>query len=197
MNARLDNPLTQTDPLLRGVLITSVAIVAIGVLHRTAVPRPSELIPVGPRAFLGQTYSGPGGFCLGPFYLDRFAQPITFTRESRWIDDQLWIIDDATRFESGFAIERRMYGELVGPEHVRVVADDMPGGADLVIEEGGYRVYPYKYSHPVGPVRFNLRCKDEVRELDAGELLWTIRFSWLGIPVGALRGRVRPVERAP
>ena len=32
MNARLDNPLTETDPLLRGVLITSIAIVAIGVL---------------------------------------------------------------------------------------------------------------------------------------------------------------------
>ena len=32
MNARLDNPLTEADPLLRGVLITSVAIVAIGML---------------------------------------------------------------------------------------------------------------------------------------------------------------------
>jgi hypothetical protein len=32
MNARLDNPLTQADPLLRGVLITSLAIAAIGML---------------------------------------------------------------------------------------------------------------------------------------------------------------------
>jgi hypothetical protein len=32
MNARLDNPLTEADPLLRGVLITSIAIVAIGML---------------------------------------------------------------------------------------------------------------------------------------------------------------------
>ena len=32
MNARLDDPLTGTDPLLRGVLIASVAIVAIGTL---------------------------------------------------------------------------------------------------------------------------------------------------------------------
>ena len=32
MNARLDNPLTEADPLLRGVLITSVAITAIGML---------------------------------------------------------------------------------------------------------------------------------------------------------------------
>lgn len=174
---------------------TWVAIVAVGVLHRTASPRPSELIPVGPRAFLGQTYSGPGGFCLGAFYVDRLAQPITFTRRSRWIDDQLWILDDSTRFASGFAIERRMYGELVGPEHVRIVADDMPGGADLVIEEDGYRVFPYKYSYAVGPVRFNLRCRDEVRKFDGGELLWTIRFSWLGIPAGVLRARVQPVEQ--
>jgi hypothetical protein len=32
MNARLDNPLTEADPLLRGVLITSVAIAALGML---------------------------------------------------------------------------------------------------------------------------------------------------------------------
>jgi hypothetical protein len=32
MNARLDDHLTETDPLLRGVLIASVAIVAVGML---------------------------------------------------------------------------------------------------------------------------------------------------------------------
>jgi hypothetical protein len=32
MNARLDNPVTEADPLLRGVLITSIAIVAVGML---------------------------------------------------------------------------------------------------------------------------------------------------------------------
>ena len=172
-----------------------VAIVAIGVLHRTAVARPSELIPVPPRAFWGQTWSGPGGFCLGAFYINRLAQPITFTRRSRWVDDQVWIIDDSTRFANGYSIDRRMFGELLDPQHARVVADDMPGGADLVIEEGGYRVYPYKYSFPLGPVRLTMRCRDEVRKCEGGELEWTIRFSWLGIPAGVLRGRVRPVER--
>jgi hypothetical protein len=171
-----------------------VAIVAIGVLHRSAVARPSELMPVGPRALLGQTWSGPGGFCLGAFYIERFAQPITFTRRSRWIDDQFWIVDDTTEFKSGFAIQRRMFGELIGPERVRIVADDMPGGAEIVVEEGGYRVYPYKYSYPLGPVRFTMRCRDEVRKREGGELEWTIRFSWLGIPAGVLRGYVRPQE---
>ena len=32
MNARLDNPLTEADPLLRGLLITTLAIAAIGIL---------------------------------------------------------------------------------------------------------------------------------------------------------------------
>jgi hypothetical protein len=32
MNARLDNPLTETDPLLRGVLITTLVVAAIGML---------------------------------------------------------------------------------------------------------------------------------------------------------------------
>jgi len=42
MNARLDNLLTGADPLLRGVVITSVAIAVIGMLLlvRASPPRP-------------------------------------------------------------------------------------------------------------------------------------------------------------
>ncbi|MDQ3933999.1 MAG: DUF998 domain-containing protein [Actinomycetota bacterium] len=172
-----------------------VAIVAIGVLHRSAVARASELIPVGPREFFGRAWSGRGGFCLGAFYVARLAQPITFTRESRWIDDEHWIVEDITSFDNGYAIQRRMHAEMLAPDRARVVADDMPGGAELLLEEDGYRVVParYRYAFPVGPVRFTLRCRDEVRVCEGGELLWTIRFSWLGIPAGVLRGRVRPV----
>ena len=173
-----------------------VAIAAIGVLHRTAAGRASDLIPVGPREFFGRAWSGSGGFCLGAFYVERLAQPLTFTRESRWIDDEHWIVDDTTRFDNGFTIERRMHAEMVAPDRARVVADDMPGGAELMLDEDGYRVVPrrYRLAYPVGPVRFTMRCRDEVRACDGGELLWTIRFSWLGIPAGVLRGRVHRVE---
>ena len=173
-----------------------VAIVAIGLLHRTAVPRASDLIPVGPRDFLGRSWSGPARFCPGPIWANWLAQPVTFRRESRWIADELWVMDDTAAFEGGSRIERRMFGQVVAPDRVRVVADDMPGGADLVLEDGGYRVFPYRYAFPLGPVRLTMRCRDEVEACDDGSLLWTIRFSWLGLRMGTLRGRVRRAEGA-
>jgi hypothetical protein len=89
-----------------------------------------------------------------------------------------------------------MHAEMVAPDRARVVADDMPGGAELLLEENGYRVVPrrYRYAFPLGPVRFTMRCRDEVKLCEGGELEWTIRFSWLGIPAGVLRGRVRRVD---
>jgi hypothetical protein len=176
-----------------------VVIVAAGLLHRTAAGRPSELIPIGPREFLGRAWAGPGGFCLGPVYVDGLARRLTFERESRWLDDEHWIVTDTTRFSNGYTVERRMHAELVGADRVRVVADDMPGGAELVLEDRGYRVVPRRYplAFPLGPMRFTLRCRDDVRACEGGELLWTIRFSWLGLPVGIIRGRIRATEVGP
>ena len=105
----------------------------------------------------------------------------------------MWIVEDRVRYDDGEHYVRRMVAELSGPDRVHVTADDMPGGAELRLEEGGYRVSPYRLAMPIGPLRFVLRPRDEVRPRgEDGALDWTIRFSWLGLPVARLRGVVRP-----
>jgi hypothetical protein len=173
-----------------------VAIVAIGVLHSTreARPRRGPVIPIRPRDFFGRAWQGRGELSFWPPVLwGRAARPFDFHREITWESDTVWMVEDRVTYADGERYVRRMIAELAGPDRVRVTADDMPGGAELHLEEGGYRISPYRLTLPIGPLRFVLRPRDEVRPAgDDGALDWTIRFSWLGLPVGKLRGVVRP-----
>ena len=126
----------------------------------------------------------------------RFPLHIDFRREARWLNEEAWVFTDTTTFATGFSIVRPMVCTIEDGTRVRVVADDMPGGAELNLTEGGYRVRPYRFSYPLGPVRFTFTCHDRVRENADGSLDWTIVFRWLGLPMVRLSGTVSPVEEA-
>ena len=176
-----------------------VLIVAAGVLHTLAAGRDrGELVPVRPRDFFGRAWAGRGEVVLEPAFVWRvLPQRLTFRRQSRWLNHDAWVVDDTTTFDNGFTLERRMFCMLDGPNRVRVAADDMPGGAELLLVEDGYRVRPYRLAIPVGPLRFTFTCHDRVREGPDGQLDWTIAFRWLGLPAARLSGRVRAVGDEP
>jgi hypothetical protein len=172
-----------------------VVIVAVGVLH--SLPRRREegvLVPVRPRDFFGRAWEGRGEVTVAPaFVWRRLAQPVHFRREARSLSDESWVFTDTTTFATGFAIVRRMVCVMEGPDRVKVIAEDMPGGAELALTEGGFRVRPYRFTYPVGPIGFTMSCHDRVRDLGDGSLEWTIAFRWHGLPTGQISGRVRPV----
>jgi uncharacterized protein DUF998 len=174
-------------------------IIAVGVLHSTRdKSEPGPLVPVRPRDFFGRGWAGRGEVTASPAFLWRhFPLGIDFRRETRWLSDEAWVVDDTTTFDSGFVLARRMVCVMDGPDRVQVTADDMPGGAELVLSEGGYRVRPYKLHFPIGPIRFTLTCHDRVQEQPDGALDWTIDFRWHGLPAGRLSGLVRAVEKTP
>ena len=107
-------------------------------------------------------------------------------RRSIPVGDDIWKVEDVTEFEDGRSIVRRYYCELVEPTRVHVTGDDMPDGAELRLEEGGYRIAPYRLAVPVGPVRFTLRCRDSATPLPGGGVHGRIEMSWLGLPVARL-----------
>lgn len=176
-----------------------VGFVAVGVLHAArAEPRPGPLIPMRPRDFFGRAWAGRGELTFWPHRLWRRApRPFELRREVEWVSDDVWLATDRVRFDDGEVEEHRMVAQLDGPDRVHVMGDDVPGGADMLLDERGYRMAPYRFAVPVGPVRFALRARDEVRPVgDDGALEWTIHFTWLGLPVARLRGVVRPVGDA-
>jgi hypothetical protein len=178
-----------------------VVLVAIGILHSTrAAPAPGALIPMRPRDFFGRAWAGRGELTFWPYRVwGRAPRRFELRREVDWVSDQVWLVRDTVRFEDGEVEAHDMVARLDGPDRVHVMGDDFPGGTDLLLDPAGYRMTPYRFRVPVGPVRFALRPRDEVRMVgDDGALEWTIHFRWLGLPVARLRGVVRPAgEPAP
>jgi hypothetical protein len=197
----LDRPDLDTAGLSQriglGVVHLWVLIVVVGVLHTTRTePEPAPLTPLRPREFFEGAWRGPGELVPFPyFFWRRFPLRFEARRDFTWFSDEAWLMDDVATFRSGRVEHRRRFFHLVEPDRVHVTADDAPDGMDILLEEGGYRLTPYKFVVPIGPVRFALRCRDEHRLEDDGTLVDTMRLSWHGLPVARITIHARLERR--
>ena len=171
-------------------------LVAGGVLYETrpapALPAPT---PLPPSRLYASSWSGEGHAMVWPPVVGR-RMPVRFQarRATRWLDDETWTFDDEAAFSRGWTQHRRRFCRMVEPGHVHVTSDDLPDGADVWLDEGGYRIAPYTMLLPVGPVRLPVRCRQSGR-MEGDRLVETIRCSFLGLPVGVAELRVTPDER--
>jgi Protein of unknown function (DUF998) len=178
------------------VLHLWVLIVAVGILNATqGEPRPGRLVPLRPRDFFAKTWSGDGELKLRPFFLGRFfAQRFSATRESVWLSDRLFRLEDEAGFGEGRSQRRRTYCEFVADDHVRLTAGDLPDGVDVWLEEGGYRTTPFRMAFPLGPLPVLLRCNDLSRVEADGTFVNTFdaRDVVFGVPLARVTFRMRP-----
>ena len=167
--------------------------VAIGILHVARAPgRPSEPTPLPPREFFGGPWTGEGEAFLRPAFLwRRLALRFDCRRDATWVSDELGWFDDAVTFHGGFTESRRRFCQFVAPDRLRVTSDDLPDGAELTLEEAGYRIWPYRLLVPIGPLHIPLGARDQHR-LDAdGTLVDTLDLRLLGVPVATMIFRMR------
>jgi uncharacterized protein DUF998 len=184
-----------------GVVHVWVLIVGAGILWATrAGPRTSGLIPMRPREFLARSWTGEGELVLRPFLIGRlFAQRVEARRESHWISDQVWRIDDEAYFGDGRFERRQMYCEFVSEDHVRLTADDLVDGADVWLEPEGFRLSEFRMAWPVGPLPLMVRCVDRSYFEPDGTFVNTIDVYTLGprIPVARVTFRMRSSSAGP
>jgi hypothetical protein len=78
---------------------------------------------------------------------------------------------------------------------VRLTAGDLPDGADVWLEEDGYRMTPCRMAFPLGPVPVLIRVHDLSHVEPDGTLVNTFdaRDVVFGLPIARLTFRVRPV----
>jgi hypothetical membrane protein len=194
----VDRPEASTSGLSERIGFGTVhfwaTVVAIGILHTTRKEtEPGALTPMRPRDFLEGVWGGPGTLVPWPyFFWRRFPIRFEATREFTFFSDEAWLMDDIARFPGGRVEHRRRFFHLVEPNRVHVTADDAPDGTDILLEEDGYRLMPYKFVIPVGPTRFACRCRDEHRLTEDGTLVDTMRLSWHGLPVARITIHARP-----
>lgn len=183
------------------VLHLWVLAVGVAVLYATRpAPRVSDLIPMRPRDFLAQTWTGDGELVLWPFALGRlFAQRVEARRETTWIDDRLFRIDDEAHFGGGRFERRTTFCEFVDDDHVRLTADDLLDGADVWLEPDGFRIAEFRMAWPVGPLPLIVRVVDRSYFEPGGTFVNTMDVLSLGprIPLARVTFRMRPLATAP
>jgi hypothetical protein len=174
-----------------------VLIVGCGVLHATRGPAlRSDVIPMRPREFFARSWTGTGELVLRPLVLGRrFRLRGAATRESAFVSDTTWRIDDAVDFGDGHVERRRMFLELVADGHVRVTADDLVDGIEVWLEPDGFRMSDWRMAWPIGPLPLLVRCADRSYFEPDGEFVNVIDVYTPGprIPLARVTFRMRPV----
>jgi hypothetical protein len=175
-----------------------VAIVAVGVLWETRrPPKPVPLTPMRPSEFFGSNWTGEGEVVPWPyFFWRRFPQRVRLRRDRTILSDEAWHFRDRAWGADGALVEERLvYCTLVAPDRVRITADKLLDGTEVQLEEGGYRIVPYRVTVAVGPVHFGLSVRDWATVEDGTLINW-MRVSWYGLPVARVELRARPEPTA-
>jgi hypothetical protein len=174
-----------------------VLIVAVGILWATrAAPKPGRLIPLRPRDFMSGEWSGEGEVVMRPFFIGRrFAGRFRAHRVTRSISETVWLFDDRVDFGDGREMRRRTFLEFGSDGHGRLTAADLPDGADVWFEPGGYRIAPFRMAFPIGPAPVHVEVVDSSHIEPDGTFVncYDARALVTGIPLARTTFRVRPV----
>jgi hypothetical protein len=187
-----------TQRLGMGLIHAWVSFVAIGILWSTRRgPEPPPATPIRPSEFFATSWTGEGELVPWPYFIwRRFPQRLRILREATFLTDEAWYFDDRAWLSDGTLVdERRVFCVLVAPDRVRVTADVLLDGTEILLEEDGYRIMPYRVAIPVGPVHFGVTVRDSATVED-GTLVNRLRVSWFGLPVARVELRARPEPRA-
>jgi hypothetical protein len=71
-------------------------------------------------------------------------------------------------FPAGQVLRRTMYVRTAGPDRLHVTADDMPGGADVLLRQRGFTSTPYVVLVSFAGGDWRSRCFDECRSTSRG-----------------------------
>lgn len=148
--------------------------------------------PLQPREFFRGIWKGEGELIPNP--LLRWLIPrehITFVSKPVWLSENVWIVKERFEFSSGDVMARTMFIEVTGSERLHVTADDMPLGADIILQEKGFYFTSYLiWPHYKGR-RWHLQCIDENLIDDNGTINDTIKMFFRGFPVATMHLVIR------
>jgi hypothetical protein len=146
--------------------------------------------PLDARRFFAGRWRGRGEIVPhGPARLVLARSEVALEGRGEWLGETVWRVHE--RFtvggSRGFRFERRMFMEETAPGRVHATADDVPLGAELELDAGGFRFRRFRTWLPYRGVRFRMGCTSDTRVAVDGTLQAVIRLDWLRLPVATLR----------
>ena len=151
--------------------------------------------PLDARRFFAGRWQGQGELVPhGPARLVLARAPVRLEGRGEWLGETLWRVHERFTLGAGFGFERHMFMEQTGPGRVHATADDMPLGAELELDAGGFRFRRFRSWLAYRGVRFRLGCTSETRVAADGAMHAAISLDLWRVPVATLRLTIR-VER--
>lgn len=154
-----------------------------------------QINPLQTQKFFSGIWRGEGEFllnsCIGWLVP---KERIYFESRPTWLSDTTWKVEETFEFSSGKIIEREMFAELTAPDRVRITADDMPEGAEIILHEKGFRFMPYYILGDFGGRKWRLRCVDDNHLDENGVIHDKIEMFYFGMCVARMNLTVK-VER--
>ena len=142
------------------------------------------ITPLEPKEFFRGIWRGNGELCPHPLLRWALRQEhIDYLGKVVGLAETTWMVEEQFEFSSGNKIARKMFVEMVTPNRLHVTADDMPGGADVLLHEKGFRFTPYYiWTHYRGR-KCRLKCIDENRIDENGAVCDTIKIYFFSLHV--------------
>jgi hypothetical protein len=151
--------------------------------------------PLDPRRFFAGRWQGQGELVPhGPARLVLARESVRLGGRGEWRSGRAWRVHERFSLGSGVGCERQRWREQVAPTRVHARADDIPLGADIELDEHGFRFGRFRSWLRYRGVRFRLGCTSDTRLVAGDRMDATIRLDFLRIPVATLRLEIR-VER--
>jgi hypothetical protein len=145
------------------------------------------ITPLEPEKFFMGVWTGKGQF--RPRSLLRLFVPdqsVEYEGRTTWLTDSLWMATERFALSHAGSSSRITFIRILEPGRLHMTSDDVPGGADILLDAKGFRFTPYLFRSPVGRGHMVVRCLDEARLDERGILHDTIRMYYAGMHLATM-----------
>jgi hypothetical protein len=142
------------------------------------------ITPRQSRQFFDGLWLGNGEFCLHSI-LRWFVpnQQLRYRGQTTRLTDTLWMATEEFSLSRTGVRARKTFIEIVGPDRLHMTSDDIPGGADILLQERGFRFTPYLFRSRLARGYLVVRCVDEARLDEEAVLHDQIKMYYAGFHV--------------
>jgi hypothetical protein len=143
--------------------------------------------PLQTRDFFTGLWIGTGEFRLHSV-LRLFVpnQVVSYQGQTTWLSDTLWKATEEFTLSHEGSRNRITYIQIIEDDRLHMTCDDIPGGADIILHERGFRFTPYLFRSPFAGKHITVKCLDEAILDEQGVLHDHIKMYYGGIHLASM-----------